>query len=253
MNFGCRYIMKISYLGTNYSGWQIQNNSFTVQGSIMSCLKSILKFDIPLIVGAGRTDAGVHAVNFFAHFDYLNDLDCKDLLYRLNRFLNMDISVHYIMPTSSEFHARFSAISRSYDYWVSTLKDPFLISRSYQFFKSLDIQKMNEGAKLLIGTHDFRYFSKTKYDNSFCEVNSAVWIKSKGMLIFSINANRFLHNMVRAIVGALIDLGLSKITIDNFISILNGQNNCKFIRSVPACGLYLMNVDYPKKYNIETF
>ncbi|MBJ04417.1 MAG: tRNA pseudouridine(38-40) synthase TruA [Flavobacteriales bacterium] len=250
-DFQKRYLLKISYVGTNYSGWQIQSNASSIQGSIMHCLKFLLNNEISLIVGAGRTDAGVHAINFFAHFDYLHELDCDHLSYKLNRFLSPDISIHYVRPISNNFHARFSAISRRYEYWISNFKDPFLYKRSYFLYNNIDFQKINDGAKIFIGTHNFSNFSKTKCSNNICIVHSTSWIQKKEVLVFSITANRFLHNMVRSIVGSLIYLGLNKITLTDLESYLNNENNCKFTYSVPACGLHLVNVKYPKKYSIE--
>ena len=246
-----RYVMKISYVGTSYSGWQIQDNAKSVQGYIMKGLHQILDSSIPLIVGAGRTDAGVHAVNFFAHFEYEKPIDNIDLTYKLNRFLPDDIVIYYIKIVSSNFHARFSAKSRKYEYWISSFKDPFLINRSYYFSKDLDVELMNYGAKLLIGEHDFSSFSKSKTDNNNCIITSAYWIKSKDILIFSIESNRFLYNMVRCLVGTLIDLGCHKIDIDGFTEIMTSQNRCRAGYSVPAHALYLMDITYPKKYNIE--
>jgi len=246
-----RYVMKLSYVGTNYSGWQIQDNAKSIQGDIMKGLHHILDPDIPLIVGAGRTDAGVHAVNFFAHFDYNKHIDGKDLTHKLNRFLSDDIVIHYITIVLSDFHARFSAKSRRYEYWVSSFKDPFLINRSYYLSQEIDFELMNHGAKMLLGEHDFSSFSKSKTDNNNCIVKSANWITSKNMLIFSIEANRFLYNMVRCVVGTLIDLGHHKIDIDDFTEIMTSRQRCRAGYSVPAYGLYLMDMKYPKKYNIE--
>ncbi len=251
MDSSLRYVMKISYLGTNYSGWQIQDNAISIQGYIMKGLKNILNPDVALLVGAGRTDTGVHAVNFFAHFEYAQNINTIELTYKLNRFLPDDIVIHFIKSISSIFHARFSAVSRKYEYWVSTFKDPFLINRSYFLSKKLDVELMNKGAEILLGEHDFSSFTKSKKDNHMCLVKSANWIKSKNMLIFSIEANRFLYNMVRCIVGTLIDLGCYKINLHDFNEIITNRNRSKAGFSVPAHGLYLMNIKYPKKYNIE--
>ena len=246
-----RYVMKIAYLGTNYSGWQIQDNADTIQGSIVTCLRFLLKQEISLIVGVGRTDAGVHAVNFFSHFDYFIGLDTVDILFKLNKCLPNDIVIQFIQPISSEFHARFSAISRGYEYWITRVKDPFLINRAYFFYKKLDIDLMNEGVSLILGEHDFSAFSKSKYDNPICLVNRASWIQSNNMLIFSINSNRFLHNMVRCLVGTFINLGLNKITLIDFKCLLNSDERRYSGYSVPACGLYLMQTNYPKAFTFE--
>ena len=246
-----RYLLHISYLGTNYSGWQIQNNANTIQGLIMDGMQLILDKNISLIVGAGRTDAGVHAVNFFAHFDYTT-IDVNEFRYKLNRFLPDDIVIHSIRNVSDDYHARFSALSRTYEYWISTVKDPFLINRSYFYFHALDLNLMNESAQMLVGTHDFGAFSKSKAENSTCSVKSAVWVQSKNMLIFSIKADRFLHNMVRCIVGTLVKVGLHTISLDDFSQVLFDGSRSKLAYSVPASGLYLMNVKYPKSFNCES-
>ncbi len=244
-----KFIIHLSFLGTNFSGWQIQNNSKTIQGVIMGALNHLLDEDIPLIVGAGRTDAGVHAINFVAHFELVNsDLDTNKLTCHLNRYLPENIVIHNIQSVSSDFHARYSAISRKYEYWLSTTKDPFLINRSYSFFKELDLELMNSAANILLGQKNCRAFSKSKNKNNICDIKSAYWFKSKNMLIFSIESNRFLYNMVRCIVGTLMDVGLRKINLDEFSNILESQNRKNAGFSVPAHGLYLVEIKYPKKF-----
>jgi len=246
-----KYVLHLSYLGTNFSGWQIQDNANSIQGIIMKGLHNILDRNIPLMVGAGRTDSGVHAINYFAHFEAF-ELDELDLKFKINRFLPSDIVIHSIVSVTSDFHARYSALSRKYEYWISTKKDPFLIDRSYYFFKQLNIELMNKGAKILIGKQDFSCFSKSKSENNICDIQSANWFKSKNMLIFQIEADRFLYNMVRCIVGTLINLGLEKIQLDEISQIIYSKNRSSAGSSVPACGLYLLNVQYPKKFNLES-
>ena len=245
-----RYLMNISYLGTNYSGWQIQDNAATVQGAIMNALHVILNNQIPLIVGAGRTDSGVHAVNFCAHFDSVK-IDCQNTLFKLNNFLPNDIAIHSIHCVKNDFHARYSAVSRRYEYWISTIKDPFLINRSYIYIQNLDIKLMNMGAQFLVGKKDFSSFSKSKSDNTICDIYMASFNKSKNMLIFTVEADRFLYNMVRCIVGTLINLGLQKIDLDDLSKIMLSKDRTQAGYSAPACGLYLMNIEYPKKYHCE--
>lgn len=245
-----RYVMHLSYLGTNYSGWQIQDNSNTIQGLIMEALHSILDKDIELIVGAGRTDSGVHAVNYFSHFEYYN-LDVLAVTYKLNRFLPDDIVIHKIQSISIDFHARHSALSRKYEYWILADKDPFLINRAYYLNQKLNLELMNKATEILVGKHNFLAFSKSKSKNNICHVTSAYWFKSKNMLIFSIESNRFLYNMVRCIVGTLINLGLGKIDLEDLTNIINSHNRQKSGYSVPACGLYLMSIYYPKEFNLE--
>ena len=247
-----KYIMCLSYLGTNYSGWQIQDNAISIQKVIMDALHKIIDYNIPLIVGAGRTDSGVHASNYIAHFESY-DIDIEKTQYKLNRFLPRDIVIHNIKNIQDDFHARYSAVSRTYEYWISTKKDPFLIGRSYMFTKKLNIELMNKGANMLIGTQDFGAFSKSKEKNNTCTILSAYWFQSKDMVIFSIEADRFLYNMVRCIVGTLIDLGIGKITLKDFTDIIKSKNRSKSGFSVPASGLYLLSIKYPKQFSIESF
>ncbi len=246
-----KYLIHLSFLGTDYSGWQIQDNAKSIQGQIMEALNKLLDKKIPLIVGAGRTDAGVHAINFFAHFE-CNKIDVIDLKYKLNRFLPKDICIHKIINVPHDFHARYSAISRQYEYWISIVKDPFLIDRVYFFNQELDIELMNKASKKLIGTQDFSAFSKSRKKNNLCNVKSAIWYKSKNILIFSIEADRFLYNMVRCIVGTLIDVGIHKINIDDFLAIRNSHNRDQAGYSAPASGLYLTNVKYSNKIHFES-
>ena len=246
-----RYIISLSYLGTQFSGWQIQDNANTVQGLIMDALHTCLDKKISLIVGAGRTDTGVHAVNFIAHFDYRGIVNNMDLTYKLNRFLSMDIAIHFIIPISNNFHARFSAISRRYEYVISTVKDPFFINRAYFFYKTINLELMNEGAALLIGENDFSAFAKAHPKNPVCYVKSACWTRKKHLLVFSIESNRFLYNMVRCVVGTLIDLGVGKIDLCQFKAIYNSRNRSESGVSVPAEGLCLVSIKYPKMYNLE--
>ena len=248
--FNNKYVMCLSYVGTNYSGWQIQNNASSIQGFIMDALHTIIDNQISLIIGAGRTDSGVHAVNFYAHFES-NKIEVDMVKYKLNKFLPDDIVVNNIINISNDFHARYSAISRTYEYWISTSKDPFLINRAYFFTKKLNIELMNTGSKILIGQKDFSSFSKSKLDNNECVVQNACWFKSKNMLIFSIQADRFLHNMVRSIVGTLINLGLEKINLYDFETIIQSQNRIHAGYSVPSSGLYLLDIKYPKKFQLE--
>lgn len=246
-----RYVIHLSYLGTHYAGWQIQDNARSVQGDVMLGLTKILKENIGLIVGVGRTDAGVHASSFFAHFDYSGSFNMIELTYKLNRFLSDYIVIHYIKTITKEFHARFSAISRKYEYLISTYKDPFIINKAYFFLKHLNLDIMNQGAALLIGENNFKAFSKSNMDNSICLVSSAKWEKKEQTIIFSIESDRFLYNMVRCIVGTLIDLGLEKISLSQFASIMSSGDRKQAGMSVPAQGLYLVNIKYPKKYSLE--
>ncbi len=247
-----KYVLCLSYIGTNYSGWQIQNNADSIQGSIMNAINHIIDDSISLIVGAGRTDSGVHAYEFFAHFEYHSVINTEEITYRLNAFLPKDIVIHRIQSISFDFHARFSALSRKYEYWISQSKNPFLINRAYFFYKNLNLEIMNKGANMLVGEKNYISFSKSQPINPICNIKSAFWFKSKNMLVFSIEADRFLHNMVRCIVGTLINLGLQKIDLDDLQMIINSNERSKAGYSAPAEGLYLMSVQYPKKFQIES-
>ena len=241
-----RYFIELSYDGTSFVGWQRQPSGNSVQ----SCLEDALSilFRKPLsIVGAGRTDAGVHAHQLFAHVDIDEHID-QDLTFRLNKLLPKEIAVRNIIAVAQDAHARFDAVSRSYRYHITTQKNPFLQKRSYQFAKPLDVELMNQAAKILIDHEDFKCFSKSKTDvkTYICDIHYAHWQQDGSELVFFIQANRFLRNMVRAIVGTLIEVGLKKISITDFEAILASRDRSQAGYSVPAHGLYLEKVNYPK-------
>ena len=241
-----RYFIELSYDGTPFVGWQRQPSGDSVQ----SCLEDALSilFRKPLrIVGAGRTDAGVHAHQLYAHVDIDEYID-QDLTFRLNKLLPKEIAVRNIIAVAQDAHARFDAVSRSYRYHITTQKNPFLQKRSYQFAKPLDIELMNQAAKILIDHEDFKCFSKSKTDvkTYICDIQYAYWQQDGSELVFFIQANRFLRNMVRAIVGTLIEVGLRKISISDFEAILASRDRSQAGYSVPAHGLYLKKVNYPK-------
>ena len=241
-----RYFIELSYDGTSFVGWQRQPSGNSVQ----SCLEDALSilFRKPLsIVGAGRTDAGVHAHQLFAHVDIDEHID-QDLTFRLNKLLPKEIAVRNIIAVAQDAHARFDAVSRSYSYHITTQKNPFLQKRSYQFAKPLDVELMNQAAKILIDHEDFKCFSKSKTDvkTYICDIQDAYWEQGGSELVFFIQANRFLRNMVRAIVGTLIEVGLKKISISDFEAILASRDRSQAGYSVPAHGLYLEKVNYPK-------
>lgn len=241
-----RYFIELSYDGTPFVGWQRQSKGNSVQ----SCLEDALSilFRKPLnTVGAGRTDAGVHAYQLFAHVDLDEQFD-QDLTLRLNRLLPKEIAVHNIFSVNQDAHARYDAVSRSYRYQITKEKNPFLQKRSYQFAKQLDLDLMNQAAKILISNKDFKCFSKSKTDvkTYICNIQHAYWQQNASELVFFIQANRFLRNMVRAIVGTLIEVGLGKISISDFEGILASRDRSQAGYSVPAHGLYLEKVSYPK-------
>lgn len=241
-----RYFVELSYDGTPFVGWQRQPAGDSVQ----SCLEDALSilFRKPLsIVGAGRTDAGVHAHQLFAHVDLDEHVD-QDLTFRLNKLLPKEIAVRNVIAVTQDAHARFDAVSRIYRYHITTQKNPFLQKRSYQFAKPLDLDLMNQAAKILIDHKNFKCFSKSKTDvkTYVCDIQQVHWQQNGSELVFFIQANRFLRNMVRAIVGTLIEVGLRKISISDFEAILASRDRSQAGYSVPAHGLYLEKVNYPK-------
>lgn len=240
-----RYFIELSYKGTNYHGWQIQPDASSVQEEITKALATILQEKI-LLVGAGRTDAGVHASQMFAHVDTVKKLT-DDYVHKLNAILPNDIVIKSIKEVSDETHARFDAVSRTYEYRILLGRDPFLLETTWQLHqKNLQIEKMNEAANLLFKYEDFESFSKVKTDvNTFnCTIMKAVWTLEDKHLIFHIKANRFLRNMVRAIVGTLLEVGLGKKTVEDFRKIIESKKRSEAGLSVPAKGLFLTEVCY---------
>jgi len=242
-----RYFLEIAYKGTNYHGWQVQKNSNSVQAEINKALSTLLQSEI-MVTGAGRTDTGVHAKQLYAHFDIELEIDTSIILYKVNNFLPEDISCQSITKVKEGVHARFSAIARTYEYHIIQKKNPFLTDSAFFFPHELDLNLMNEAGKELLKHVDFSCFSKSKtgtFTNN-CKISWAKWKKENDQLIFTISADRFLRNMVRAIVGTLLDVGQRKIHLDDLKKIIESKNRSKAGQSVPAQGLYLCKVDYPK-------
>ncbi|MDD7913481.1 tRNA pseudouridine(38-40) synthase TruA [Polaribacter ponticola] len=240
-----RYFIELSYNGKNYHGWQIQPDVISVQEKLNIAISTITQVNIQ-VVGAGRTDTGVHASQMFAHFDVDKVLK-GDLVFKLNSILPNDITVYKVFLVDSEKHVRFDAISRSYEYKIWMGRNPFLLDFTWQIHSQKpDIQLMNEAAKLLLEYTDFQTFSKVKTDvyTFNCDVTEAYWESKGNELIFHISANRFLRNMVRAIVGTLLDVGLGKITVDGFREIIESKNRGNAGLSVPAKGLFLTQIKY---------
>jgi tRNA pseudouridine38-40 synthase len=244
-----RYFIKLAYNGTNYHGWQIQENAVTVQEVITKAVRLTWIKEFKMI-GCGRTDTGVHAKEFYAHFDLEEEKSCKelnDLTHRLNRYLPDDIVIYNIFPVPHDLHSRYDALSRTYEYFVHTRKDPFLNQLSWFVHQQLDIGLMNRGGVVIKEYSDFTSFSKAnvKRKTNICKVTEAIWEHSEHRLIFKITADRFLHDMVRAIVGTLVNLGQHKITIEDLRLIVESKNRSNAGESVPAKGLFLMRVEYP--------
>jgi tRNA pseudouridine38-40 synthase len=244
-----RYFIRISYKGTRYHGWQVQNNANSVQAELEKALSVVFEENIE-ITGCGRTDTGVHARDYYAHFDSEQDyLDKVDRVFKLNKFLPHDIAVKQIIKVKQSSHARFDATYRTYRYYIAKTKDPFLIDTAYYFYGSLDVEKMNEAAQILFNFIDFSCFSKsnTQVKTNNCKILLAHWEETDQLLVFTIKADRFLRNMVRAIVGTLIDVGKKRISLEDFIKIIEGKNRSSAGYSVPANGLFLEEVGYPKE------
>jgi tRNA pseudouridine38-40 synthase len=240
-----RYFIKLAYNGTNYHGWQVQPNASSVQETLNNALSVILNSDINCM-GAGRTDTGVHAKEMFAHFDYAPTLEIDSVLHKLNSYLPKDIVIYDIIPVHNEAHARFDAKKRTYNYYITSVKDVFSQEECWYYHQNLDVELMNQAAKILLNHTDFQCFSKVNTDvNTFnCTISEAHWTQENNQLIFTISADRFLRNMVRAIVGTLINVGLHKITLSEFNSIIENKNRNEAGFSVPAQGLFLTKIDY---------
>ena len=250
-----RHFLYCSYKGTNYCGWQVQPNGVSVQEVLTNALQTILRNKEIEIVGAGRTDASVHAEQMVAHFDLPETLgNTFFLVEKLNAFLPKDIAVSKILSVQSDAHARFDALSRRYEYRVSTEKNAFQTDLLVKVKPSLDFDRMNEAAKCLMNYRDFTSFSKLHTDvkTNNCVINHAFWKQQNvAEWIFSIEADRFLRNMVRAIVGTLFEVGKGKLTVDDFKQIIEAKDRCKAGSSAPAHGLYLVEVKYPEAiYNL---
>lgn len=243
-----RYFVELSFRGTRYVGWQVQPGKVTVQEVLEKSFSTFLRRQVS-ITGAGRTDSGVHARNYVAHFDAENlPLPLSDLVYKLNRFLPDDIVLHSIRPVAEEAHARFSAISRTYRYFISRQKDPFNVEISLEYLLPLDVAKMNEAALLLPEYSDFTSFSKLHTDvkTNVCRITGAYWENTGSQLVFTITADRFLRNMVRAVVGTLMEVGKGKLSVEGFKEIIVRRDRCAAGTSVPARGLFLTGIIYPE-------
>ena len=239
--------MTFSYDGTRYHGWQIQPNGVSVQEKLQEALSTLLREPI-VVTGAGRTDAGVHARMMVAHFDWEGAvIDGQQLAYKLNRLLPYDIAVSKVEPVSEEMHARFSAKSRMYRYYIHTVKDPFHRTYSCEIHYPLDFAKMNEAAKILTTYEDFGAFCKSGADvkTTFCDVTKAEWVQtSPTSWYFEIRANRFLRNMVRAVVGTLIEVGRGRLSIDDFKKVIEGKQRSDAGESMPGNALFLEVIVY---------
>lgn len=241
-----RYFITLSYDGTNYHGWQVQPGADSVQARINDALSKLLGGGVEC-VGAGRTDAGVHASMMVAHFDTDRDLDCEQLAFRLNRIVPRDIAVQKVERVSDDLHARFSATSRTYNYYVYTRKNPYRRHYAVQLHFEPDYEAMNNAARVLLETDDFTSFSKVNNDQktNICNVTRAEWVQVDGDLWrFEITANRFLRNMVRAVVGTLLEVGRGKMDKEEFCRVISQKDRCSAGESVPGNALFLVDIKY---------
>jgi tRNA pseudouridine38-40 synthase len=242
-----RFSIELAYNGSEFFGWQIQPKQISVQETIEKALSKLFDAQKIDIVGCGRTDTGVHAKHYIAHVDLPEKWDEEVLTYKVNRILPSSIVIYRIQKVADDFHARFNASSRTYRYFIHTQKDPFINGASLYFTKDIDIAKMNEACQFLLGKQDFTSFSKLHTDvfTNICDVRFAKWTQtSENTLYFEITADRFLRNMVRAIVGTLLEVGTAKITPQEVATIISKMDRCEAKMSVPAQGLFLWKIEY---------
>lgn len=242
-----RYFIELAYNGSGYHGWQIQPGVLSVQEELNTALSTLLREDI-CVTGAGRTDTGVHASFYVAHFETEHPLDVPEqIVYKLNRLLGKAIAVYRIYRVSPEMHARFSALSRTYKYFIDKQKDPFTSGFAWKVFPLPDIRRMNEACRFLFEYTDFTSFSKLHTDvkNNYCTISEACWQDTGKQLVFTIKANRFLRNMVRAIVGTLLEIGQGKKNIGEMRRVIESGNRCNAGTSVPGHALFLCDIEYP--------
>ena len=248
-----QYFIQLAYDGTRYHGWQIQPNAVTVQELLNEALATVLRRVVET-TGCGRTDAGVHAKQFFAHFTpppppegRAFDMDLEKFVRSLNALLPHDIAIKRVIPLHADAHARFDATLRSYEYHIHFEKDPFLTNYSWQLRDRPDVALMNQAAAIMMEYTDFGCFSKsnTQVKTNNCKISKAEWVEKDGKLIFRISADRFLRNMVRAIVGTMLMVGKGEIHPEGIRQIIQSKNRSNAGTSVPACGLYLTEVKYP--------
>jgi tRNA pseudouridine38-40 synthase len=241
-----RYFITLSYDGTRFHGWQIQPNGISVQEELQWGLSLLLRHEIS-VTGAGRTDAGVHARMMVAHFDYEGVVDGKQLTYKLNKLLPQDIAIQKVEQVEDDMHARFSAVSRTYHYYIHTAKSPFQRHYSCELHYPLNFELMNEAARMLLEYEDFGAFCKSHADvkTTLCHVTVAQWHQSSPTSwYFEISANRFLRNMVRAVVGTLIEVGRGRLSLDEFRRVIEGKRRTEAGESMPGNALFLERIEY---------
>ena len=247
-----RYFISLSYIGTHFHGWQIQPNAITVQQKIQEGLYVLLKEEVQ-IYGAGRTDTGVHAKQMYAHFDSEASFEFDELCHRLNSFVPDTILIKSIFSVPAKAHARFDALCRRYEYWICSFKNPFLKERAWLLFNELNYDLMNEAAAHLLDVRDFTSFSKlnTQVKSNVCILKKALWEKKNDTWVFTIESNRFLRNMVRSIVGTLVNVGKGNVSLEEFKAIVAKKDRSHAGISAPAQGLYLVHIKYPKELTYD--
>jgi tRNA pseudouridine38-40 synthase len=250
-----RYFIRFSFNGATFHGWQRQHNAHSIQAALEDSLTVVLRFPVD-VTGAGRTDAGVHALDFYAHFDSPSELTLtrrQDLIHHLNGYLPDSISIHSVLPVRPDAHARFSALTRTYRYFISRNKDPFKGGFSWYYTGKLDLAQMNRGAAMLKKNLDFTSFAKLPAETktNICHIEHAEWSEEGPILVFTISADRFLRNMVRAVVGTLIELGRGRIDLEDLERIIAAQDRSRAGFSAPANGLFMVSVTYPDDLFLE--
>ncbi len=241
-----RYFIHLAYHGGNYCGWQTQPNLPTVQLTLEQALTTLLR-QPTAVVGCGRTDTGVHASDFYAHFNHEGEMNTTELTFKLNSYLPSDIAIYEIFPVADNAHARFDAVARTYQYHVSDRRLPFHQGLYCRIFFKPDIERMNEAAQVLMEYDDFTSFAKlhTQVKTNICHLTEAHWDEVGDEWIFTIRSNRFLRNMVRSVTGTLLDVGRGKLSIDGLREIVERKDRCAAGVSMPAQGLFLTKVEYP--------
>ena len=241
-----RYFLKMAYNGSRYHGYQIQPHSDSVQQTVEQCMSLKLGQTVA-ITGCGRTDTGVHARNYYAHFDLENEIEnAHRIVQQLNAFLPPDIAIDQIFEVKAGAHARFDALSRTYHYYITRTKNPFHLDDAFFLYGDLDVKMMQDAADILLDYVDFTSFSKvhTQVKTNNCRIMDARWMEQGGLLVFRIKADRFLRNMVRAIVGTLLEVGKGRMTLDGFRAVIEQKDRCEAGTSMPAHALFLEDVDY---------
>ncbi|NMM49764.1 tRNA pseudouridine(38-40) synthase TruA [Marinigracilibium pacificum] len=252
-----RYLFCTAFKGTRYQGWQTQPNKLSVQDAIEKVIRTLFSDSELSLMGSGRTDTGVHATNQYFHIDLPERFDCETLIFKMNLMLPGDIVIKSCQIVNEDFHARFSATSRSYIYYINKSKNPFLENEVYVFGKKLDLDKINEACQFLLGEQDFKSFCKSRTNNHHfrCNITKAYWVEENNGYQFHVSANRFLKGMVRALTGTLINVGLGDLEPEALPEIIKKRDRKAAGRSAPADGLYLTDVEYPgwniKKINLE--